>query len=469
MISNFNNDDKLKGCIMALDIVLLTIVVVGTYYIEHTFFHSKLTSIENFPALLATYIFSFLASYSIYPSIVQQRIVSIEKVAKRVTATCLLMFLLVSLLIFLAKLNPIFPRTFLLATFFTFSPLLFLERLMIRKWLTNARSNKKNQRKIVLLGNDNSIVELYKVLSKPIYGYNIVGAFYDGEQAPSEELGEIKLGENCDICEWLSDHSDINELYGYIPKENQELINMVSKFCDNNLIRFFYVPAIDIFGSKISLSFIGDTPIIARRIEPLSKPINQIIKRAFDLICSTLVLTLIFPWLYIFVAIMIKIKSPGPVFFKQERTGLDGKIFLCYKFRTMKVNNDADKVQATKDDPRKYPFGDFMRKTNIDEIPQFINVWKGDMSMVGPRPHMLLHTEEYSKLINKFMVRHFAKPGITGLAQVTGFRGETKYISQMEGRVKKDIEYIENWTFFLDIKIMVKTVTNMFKGEKNAY
>ena len=135
----------------------------------------------------------------------------------------------------------------------------------------------------------------------------------------------------------------------------------------------------------------------------------------------------------------------------------------------MKVNKDADKIQATKDDPRKFPFGDFMRKTNIDEFPQFINVFKGDMSLVGPRPHMLLHTEEYSKLINRFMVRHLAKPGITGLAQVTGFRGETKYIDQMEGRVKKDIEYIENWTFFLDIKIMVKTVTNMFCGEKNAY
>jgi putative colanic acid biosynthesis UDP-glucose lipid carrier transferase len=135
----------------------------------------------------------------------------------------------------------------------------------------------------------------------------------------------------------------------------------------------------------------------------------------------------------------------------------------------MKVNNDADTVQATKDDPRKYPFGDFMRKTNIDELPQFINVWKGEMSLVGPRPHMLKHTEEYSRIINKFMVRHFAKPGITGLAQVSGFRGETKHVEQMEGRVKKDIEYIENWTFWLDIKIMIKTVTNMIGGEKNAY
>ena len=135
----------------------------------------------------------------------------------------------------------------------------------------------------------------------------------------------------------------------------------------------------------------------------------------------------------------------------------------------MKVNDDADKVQATENDPRKYPFGNFMRKTNLDEIPQLINVWKGEMSLVGPRPHMLKHTEEYSRIINRFMVRHLAKPGITGLAQVSGFRGETKYINMMEGRVKKDIEYIENWTFLLDLKIIVKTFTNMIHGEKNAY
>lgn len=166
---------------------------------------------------------------------------------------------------------------------------------------------------------------------------------------------------------------------------------------------------------------------------------------------------------------MIKLKSPGPIFFIQERTGIDGKVFNCFKFRTMKVNDQADTMQATENDPRKYPFGDFMRHTNIDELPQFINVFLGDMSIVGPRPHMLRHTEEYSSLINKFMVRHLAKPGITGLAQVSGFRGETRYIDQMEGRVKKDIEYIENWTLLLDLKIIWKTVTNMLGKEENAY
>ena len=220
----------------------------------------------------------------------------------------------------------------------------------------------------------------------------------------------------------------------------------------------------------MAISFMEEIPVIARREEPLRRGGNKLIKRVFDILFSLLVLLLVFPWVFIWVAIMIKIQSPGPIFFIQERTGLDGKVFHCIKFRSMNVNNDADNIQATKDDPRKFAFGNFIRKTNIDELPQFINVLIGDMSVVGPRPHMLKHTAEYSKLINHFMVRHFAKPGITGLAQVTGFRGETRYIDQMEGRVKKDIEYIENWTFLLDLKIIAKTIINMFGKEKgNAY
>ena len=168
-------------------------------------------------------------------------------------------------------------------------------------------------------------------------------------------------------------------------------------------------------------------------------------------------------------AIAIKLSSPGPVFFKQKRSGLYGREFYCYKFRTMKVNVDADNLQATKDDPRKTRVGEFLRHTSIDELPQFINVFKGDMSIVGPRPHMLKHTEEYSKLIDTYMVRHAVKPGITGWAQVTGYRGQTEELWQMEGRVEKDIWYIEHWSFALDLKIMAFTVINAIKGEEQAF
>ena len=148
---------------------------------------------------------------------------------------------------------------------------------------------------------------------------------------------------------------------------------------------------------------------------------------------------------------------------------MNGRIFTCYKFRSMHINDDADRLQATKRDPRKFSFGNFMRKYNIDEMPQFYNVLRSDMSIVGPRPHMTLHTEKYSALIEKYMVRHFAKPGITGLAQVTGYRGETEELWQMEGRIRKDIWYIENWTFWLDIKICFMTLATMFKHDENAY
>jgi putative colanic acid biosynthesis UDP-glucose lipid carrier transferase len=210
-------------------------------------------------------------------------------------------------------------------------------------------------------------------------------------------------------------------------------------------------------------------PLMTIRREPLQAAYNRALKRVFDIFFSLAILLTIFPILYIVVGILIKLSSPGPILFTQKRTGLYGQDFMCYKFRTMKVNEDTDLLQAVKNDPRKTKIGDFLRRTNLDEFPQFINVLLGNMSVVGPRPHMLKHTNQYSVLIDKYMVRHLVKPGVTGWAQVTGYRGETKTLEQMEGRVKRDVWYIENWTFFLDIKIIVVTVLNMFKGEKNAY
>ena len=169
------------------------------------------------------------------------------------------------------------------------------------------------------------------------------------------------------------------------------------------------------------------------------------------------------------IGFLIKISSKGPILFKQKRSGLDNKEFFCYKFRSMNQNIDADNKQATKDDNRITLIGSFLRKSSLDEFPQFINVIKGDMSIVGPRPHMLKHTEQYSELIKKYMVRQLVKPGITGVAQIKGYRGETKEIRQMEGRVKWDVWYIENWTFFLDINVILKTVFNFIKGDEKAY
>jgi len=203
---------------------------------------------------------------------------------------------------------------------------------------------------------------------------------------------------------------------------------------------------------------------------PLGFYRNRLFKRILDIIVSGLFLCTLYPFFYFMVGLAVKLSSPGPIYFRQMRTGINGKSFECIKFRSMKVNGESDKIQATKNDPRKTRVGNFLRKSNLDELPQFINVWKGEMSIVGPRPHMLKHTDEYSQLINKYMVRHLIKPGITGWAQIRGCRGETKELSEMENRVKHDIWYMENWTFLLDIYIIIMTlVTMLSKTDKKAY
>lgn len=462
-------EKNLQLGVYLLDTVLLTAFIIGFHKLMCHIAPESVDNIKNIPWVVLVYIIGFSFSYALFPSLIQLRLIKYEDIIRRATSTCFMMLLFVSLIIFVSKPFADFPRTFLFYSMLAYFIFMLTERIILRKILMRFRANKGNLKNVILVGNEQTVYQLFEILKTPIYGYNIVGFFYDGE-CTNQEMAAKRLGGTGDIYGWLTVHSNINEIYGYFPKEQHDTINMMSKFCDNHLIRFYYIPAINVFKGNMAITFMEGIPVIARREEPLRKDSNKLAKRIFDIIFSSFVLLLIFPWIFIFVSVMIKIQSPGPIFFLQERTGLDGKIFKCIKFRSMKVNNDADEIQATKNDPRKFPFGDFMRKTNIDELPQFINVFLGDMSVVGPRPHMLKHTAEYSKLINHFMVRHFAKPGITGLAQVSGFRGETRYIDQMEGRVKKDIEYIENWTFLLDLKIIVKTVTNMFGKEKgNAY
>ena len=462
-------EKNLQLGVYLLDTVLLTAFIIGFHKLMCHIAPESVDNIKNIPWVVLVYIIGFSFSYVLFPSLIQLRLIKYEDIIRRATSTCFMMLLFVSLIIFVSKPFADFPRTFLFYSMLAYFIFMLTERIILRKILMRFRANKGNLKNVILVGNEQTVYQLFEILKTPIYGYNIVGFFYDGE-CTNQEMAAKRLGGTGDIYGWLTVHSNINEIYGYFPKEQHDTINMMSKFCDNHLIRFYYIPAINVFKGNMAITFMEGIPVIARREEPLRKDSNKLAKRIFDIIFSSFVLLLIFPWIFIFVSVMIKIQSTGPIFFLQERTGLDGKIFKCIKFRSMKVNNDADEIQATKNDPRKFPFGDFMRKTNIDELPQFINVFLGDMSVVGPRPHMLKHTAEYSKLINHFMVRHFAKPGITELAQVSGFRGETRYIDQMEGRVKKDIEYIENWTFLLDLKIIVKTVTNMFGKEKgNAY
>ena len=303
--------------------------------------------------------------------------------------------------------------------------------------------------------------------SDPTTGFNVKGYFADEPRTLVTDKNY--LGKPEDALAYIKGHL-LHQVFCLLPSSQNDLINKVMQTCAQHIVRYNHIPdAFNYQRHTMALNLMDGTPVFSLHNEPLSLLGNRIIKRAFDFIVSSIFLVTIFPLVFIIFGTLIKLSSPGPVFFKQKRSGLNGKDFYCYKFRSMRVNVDSDKVQATKDDPRKTRIGEFMRRTSVDELPQFINVWLGNMSIVGPRPHMLKHTEQYSQLIGSYMVRHFAKPGITGYAQVTGFRGETSELWQMEGRVKKDIWYIEHWTFALDLFIIWKTIYNAIHGEDNAY
>lgn len=343
----------------------------------------------------------------------------------------------------------------------------FVVNAILKNIIDYARRKGRNKLHSVIVGSDHNAVQLYRSLNAPNqYDYKLLGLFSDREvDSDIELLGSV------DAIDGYLKNNKVHNLYCSIsPALHENLVNSIIRICDNYCVDFYYVPNMDGYMRR-SMTFdtLNGVTVISLRDEPLSNPVNRFVKRFFDVLISGIFLVTVFPFVWLFVAIGTSITSPGPIFFKQKRTGYRGKSFTMLKFRSMKVNKDADKLQATADDPRKTKFGNFLRKTSIDELPQFINVFRGDMSLIGPRPHMELHTHMYNEIIEKYMVRHMVRPGLTGWAQVTGFRGETKTVEQMEGRVKADIWYIENWNLWLDIKIFFMTIGKIVSGDEQAY
>ena len=357
-----------------------------------------------------------------------------------------------------------------------YTPIFYLLLLVIRILelyiLSKYRQMGGNTRRVLFVGSDPANMMLYEeFMADPSTGYLVIGYYSNNEiEGAPEQMPHLgTLNELDELCANDEPHGKIDELFCCLSHDESERISNIMRFCDKNVIRFYYVPRMQgNFRLNLIPERFGTMTLFTNYAEPLTKPGNRFIKRTFDIAFSLCVCIVLLPFIPI-IALIIKLQSPGPIFFVQKRTGLNGKEFNCYKFRSMHVNKDADLQQATLDDPRKFPFGNFMRKTNLDEFPQFFNVLRGNMSIVGPRPHMLKHTEIYSGLINKYMVRHFSKPGITGWAQVSGYRGETKELWQMEERIKRDIWYIENWSFWLDLRIIGKTFVSIIKPDKNAY
>ena len=361
-----------------------------------------------------------------------------------------------------------FSREHLLYTYALLFVFIFLWRYISIQLIILYRKLGYNYSTVVIIGGENTAEQLYNYCnSNDGLGIKLMGIFSDTEISFEFKEG-VKSGRLEDL-ERFALKNDIDEIFYTMPLNKEEIKDLVD-FCDKYMIRFKVVP--DFRGflfKKVNIDFYDDVPVISLREEPLRDFVNRFVKRIFDLLFSFLVILLVLSWLYPLIAILIKLSSKGPVLFKQLRSGINNEDFLCYKFRSMAITDDADSLQATLGDARITKIGTFLRKSSLDEFPQFFNVFIGDMSIVGPRPHMLLHTEEYSELINKYMVRQLVKPGITGLAQIRGYRGETKELRDMEGRVRFDLWYIENWTLSLDISIILQTIWNVFKGDENAY
>ncbi len=458
----------IQALVLTGDILLLNITFIVTYH----FFNSELLTYdfsESIARVMVLLNLCYLVCNIQSGVILHRRVVRPEQIMIRVVRNMVLFTLLsVSILAFCHFEH--FSSRFFISFYIIYTLLLIVYRLSARYVLKLYRKQGGNVRTAVLVGSNDNIIELYHAMTDDsTSGFRVIGYF---EDAPSTKYPEHVpyLGQPKDVISYLEEHHGIEQLYCSLPSARSEEILPLINYCENHLVRFFSVPNVrNYLKRRMCFELLGNTPILSIRREPLSQVENQILKRCFDFLFSLLFLCTIFPIIYIITGLAIKISSPGPIFFKQKRSGEDGREFWCYKFRSMRVNKQSDTLQATEHDPRKTKVGNFLRKSSIDELPQFINVLKGDMSIVGPRPHMLKHTEEYSQLINKFMVRHFVKPGITGWAQVTGFRGETKELWQMEGRVQRDIWYIEHWTFMLDIYIIYKTVANAVRGEKEAY
>ncbi|MFY9242539.1 MAG: exopolysaccharide biosynthesis polyprenyl glycosylphosphotransferase [Polaribacter sp.] len=347
------------------------------------------------------------------------------------------------------------------AVFLSITVLKFCFFFLLKKY----RIQGKNFRNVIVFGEGKTAQNIATLFDKKQdLGYRFSGFFSDKTSKFKNHLGDINEGLK------YSFNNNIDEIYCEVNSVTQKQIKDIREFCIKNNIEFRLIPENKaIYSKDFILEYYGTIPILKPKQLPFERIETHILKRMFDIFFSLFVFVFILSWLLPILFVFVKINSKGPFIFKQIRDGVDGQQFYCYKIRSMKINSLADKISTTKNDTRITKVGAFLRRTSLDELPQFFNVLIGDMSVIGPRPHMNIQTERYLKEIDNYLMRNSVRPGITGLAQVSGFRGEVKNKSDIENRVRLDIFYIENWSFFLDIKIIAQTFLSILKGEEKAY
>lgn len=359
-------------------------------------------------------------------------------------------------------------RIFVMVILTSHGTMLLLNRFLFAMLRSYMRNKQMFCRKVIILGYNETAKKLTTCLEDEDNLTEIIG--YCEKEENVNELTHYPVLAGLENAMQVAHQYNVEEIYSTIAPEHNFTIYRLMKEAEQACIRFRFIPDLSFFISgSYHVDYMRDIPVLTMRREPLEDSLNRMQKRILDIAVSSFVIVFILSWLVPILGLLIWLESPGPIFFTQLRSGLNNKPFRCIKFRSMKRNQDANSKQATKNDDRLTKIGRFIRKTSLDEFPQFVNVLMGEMSLVGPRPHMLKHTDDYSQLLEEYMVRHFAKPGITGWAQVNGYRGETKTIEQMRNRVEYDIWYLENWSLLQDIKILFLTAYNIVRGEKNAF
>jgi putative colanic acid biosynthesis UDP-glucose lipid carrier transferase len=374
--------------------------------------------------------------------------------------------LIVAVFLYVAELNVMMERLI----YFSFFSLMGISAnrffyLGIKKYLS-LQHDMVNR--VIILGFNDTAKKLAKYLEEDGLNTQLMG-FVENEENMTE-LTTYPVYANIENAVQVAKQLNVHEIFSTITPEENSVIYRLIKDAEGQCLRFKVVPNLSNHVNRdVVIDFIKDLPVLSMRADPLEDVGNRMKKRIFDVLISGLVILFILSWLIPLVAILILLDSRGPVFFTQLRTGLTDNPFYCYKFRTMRINNESDSKQATRHDSRVTRLGAFLRKTSIDEFPQFFNVFRGEMSLVGPRPHMLKHTSEYAKIVDHYMIRQMLKPGLTGWAQVNGLRGEISNPLQIQQRVASDLWYLEHWNIWLDIKIMLLTVYKVFAGDKQAY
>jgi putative colanic acid biosynthesis UDP-glucose lipid carrier transferase len=445
------------------DLISLNLILV---FASVAIFRADAISQKEYHLFFAVFNFTWMMSVYLTQLYMSKNWLDFELFFKR-TFKCYV-FTTASLFLFIFIYHFQYSRFFIIFCFTGFATILLFNRIVFNLLVISLRSKFKLAKNVVVLGYNEVSIKLIDYFQKETKLIKLAGCFDD--QGKIEDSPDIRVFRNLKDCMLFVKENDVTEIYSTLVPEHYPYLFELAKEAEKQFVYFKFVPDYHIFVNRnIYVDFLNDIPVLSLRKEPLEDTGNRIKKRAIDIILSSLVIVFILSWLVPLLALLIKLNSRGPVFFIQLRSGKSNKPFRCLKFRSLRVNAESDSIQVTRNDNRMTRLGRFLRKTNIDELPQFFNIFLGDMSVVGPRPHMLKHTEQFAELYKEYMIRHFVKPGLTGWAQVNGFRGEIKDNEFLKKRVEYDTWYMENWSLYFDMRIILLTILVTVKGDKNAF